>query len=57
MPALGALEVVGFRAAQRMGDYLRINEMESWGFGKIQAGGMFDIERKLNLEIQTWGAG
>lgn len=49
--------VVGFQAARRMVDYLRINEMEGWGFSKTEARGMFDIERKLKLGIPTWGAG
>jgi hypothetical protein len=49
--------VVGFRAAQRLVDYFRINEMEGWGFSKIEARGMFDIERRWKLGIPTWGAG
>lgn len=49
--------VVGFQAARRMVDYLRINELEGWGFSKIEARGMFDVERKLKLGIPTWGTG
>jgi REP element-mobilizing transposase RayT len=49
--------VSGFKAARRLIDYLRINEMEGWGFSKFEARGMFEIERKLQLGISTWGAG
>jgi REP element-mobilizing transposase RayT len=49
--------VRGFGAARRLIDYLRINEMEGWGFSKFEARGMFEIERKLQLGRPTWGAG
>lgn len=48
--------VAGYQAAQGLVDYLRINEMESWGFNKFEARSMFEIERKLRRGIPTWGA-
>ncbi len=49
--------VAGFQSMLRLMDYLRINEIQGWGFSKFEARGMFEIERKIQLGLSTWGAG
>lgn len=49
--------VAGFQSMLRLMDYLRINEIQGWGFSKFEARGMFEIERKIQLGLSTWGDG
>lgn len=49
--------VAGFQPVLRLVDYLRINQIEGWGFSKFEARGMFEIERKLQLDHPTYCAG